>query len=142
MFVFIQLLLMDSALTESEELTEQGKPHISPRIVQEAICVLTCVPGIETDSVEAEKLAQELLVLANHSLVGKLCRASVGKYKHENSAFLSKFFLSVTASTYPDLWVDLLHKMKIDPAEFINKHFDDFLPVITSNSSNDQVSGP
>ncbi|XP_077317570.1 stalled ribosome sensor GCN1 [Lithobates pipiens] len=107
-----KLLLMDSALTESEELTEQGKPHISPRIIQEAISVLTCVPGIETDSVEAENLAQELLVLANHPLV---------------------------ASTYPDLWVDLLHKMKLDPAEFINKHFDDFLPVIMSNSSNDQA---
>lgn len=77
--VFKQLILMDSAITESDEVTEQGKPHISPRIVQEAICVLTCVPGLETDSVEAENLAQKLLVLASHPLVGKLIGASLGK---------------------------------------------------------------
>ncbi|XP_072271584.1 stalled ribosome sensor GCN1 [Pyxicephalus adspersus] len=107
-----KLILLDSTVTESDEATEQGKPPLSPRIIQEAISVLAGVPGLETDSVEAENLAQKLLLLASHPLV---------------------------AHAYPDLWVDLLYRMKIDPAEFINKHFDDFLPEITSNSSTDQA---
>ncbi|XP_068094819.1 stalled ribosome sensor GCN1 [Hyperolius riggenbachi] len=107
-----KLVLTETSVTESEEVTEQAKPPVSPRIIQEGIYVLTFVPGLQTDPVEAENLAQELLILANNPLV---------------------------ASAYPDLWVDLLHKMKIDPTEFINKRFDDFLPVITSNSSRDQA---
>ncbi|KAM9331114.1 stalled ribosome sensor GCN1 isoform 2-T2 [Gastrophryne carolinensis] len=107
-----KLILMDSSATESEEGAEQGRPPISPRIIQEAIYSLTCIPGLDTDLVEAEKLALELLVLANHPLV---------------------------ASTYSDLWVDLLHKMKMNPSEFIDKHFEGFLPVITSSSADQAV---
>ncbi|CAJ0964903.1 unnamed protein product [Ranitomeya imitator] len=96
---------------DSEDIPESGKLYVSPRILQEAIHVLTCVPELESDSSEAENLAQELLVLANHPLV---------------------------ASSYKDLWVDVMYKLKFDPAEFINTQFDEFLHVITSNTTSDQ----
>lgn len=60
---------VDNLITDSEEVPEPGKNQISPRSLQEAIHALTCVPGLE--SAEAENLAQELLVLANHPLVGE-----------------------------------------------------------------------
>ncbi|XP_053325705.1 eIF-2-alpha kinase activator GCN1 [Spea bombifrons] len=96
----------DTPVTESEEATESGKSYLSPRIIKEALYVLTCETGLEADCVE--KLAEMLLLLANHPSV---------------------------ASVYPDLWVDLLHKMKIDPAEFVNKRFDEVLPIITSHTA-------
>ncbi|XP_075070961.1 stalled ribosome sensor GCN1 [Mixophyes fleayi] len=107
-----KLMSSDTSVMDSEEVTEPGKYHASPRVLRDAIYVLTCVPGLETDVVEAENLAQELLILANHPLV---------------------------ASAYRDLWVDLLYKMKIDAAEFINKYFEEFLPRITSNATRNQA---
>ncbi|KAM8961528.1 stalled ribosome sensor GCN1 isoform 1-T1 [Pelodytes ibericus] len=102
----------ETAITESEDVVESGRSPLSPRILQEALYVLTGLPGLEEDPVEAEKLAKELLILANHQSV---------------------------ATAYSDLWVDLLHKIKIDAAQFIDKHFEDILPVITSNAAVDQA---
>ncbi|KAM4051160.1 stalled ribosome sensor GCN1 isoform 1-T1 [Anomaloglossus baeobatrachus] len=107
-----KLVPFDSLVTDSDDVPETGKFYVSPRILQEAIHVLTCVPGLESDSSEAENLAQELLVLANHPLV---------------------------ASSYGDLWVDVMYKLKIDPAEFIDTQFDEFLPLITSNTTSEQA---
>uniref|UniRef100_A0A8C5P6E8 GCN1 activator of EIF2AK4 n=1 Tax=Leptobrachium leishanense TaxID=445787 RepID=A0A8C5P6E8_9ANUR len=100
-------------LTESEEATELGITPLFPRILQEAFYVLICLPGLETDVGEAEKLALELLIIANHPSLGII---------------------------YSDLWVDLLRKMKIEPVQFTNKHFADILPVITHQASVDQSS--
>ncbi|KAG8596974.1 hypothetical protein GDO81_002124 [Engystomops pustulosus] len=105
-----KLVPVDNLAMDSEEVPEPGKFYVTPRIIQEAIHVLTCVPELEPG--EAENLAQELLVLANHSLV---------------------------ASSYRDLWVDVVYKLKLDPAEFIKNRFDDFLPVIASNTTSDQA---
>ncbi|XP_075424511.1 stalled ribosome sensor GCN1 isoform X2 [Ascaphus truei] len=108
-----KVMTSDSPVTESEEGTESGKSHVSPRVLREALHVLTCVPGLEDDPAEAEHLAQELLVLANHPYV---------------------------VAAYSSLWTELLYKMKVDPTEFINKRFNDFLPVITSQAALDQAA--
>ncbi|OCT98218.1 hypothetical protein XELAEV_18010449mg [Xenopus laevis] len=106
-------LISEIPVTDSEESPELGKSQLSPRILQEALYVLTHVPGLESDSTEADNLAQMLLVLANHpSLV----------------------------PVYSGLWADLLQKMKIDPNQFIDKHFDDFVPLITSKDVLDQAA--
>ncbi|CAH2295310.1 eIF-2-alpha kinase activator GCN1 [Pelobates cultripes] len=107
------LISVDTPHTESEEGAELGKSHLFPRFLQEALYVLISLPGLEVDVVEAEKLALELLILANHPSVG---------------------------TVYADLWVDLLHKMKIEPAEFIDKHFDDIILIIMPQAAADQAS--
>eukprot|EP00079_Xenopus_tropicalis_P029628 XP_012825198.1 PREDICTED: eIF-2-alpha kinase activator GCN1 [Xenopus tropicalis] len=106
-------LISDIHVTESEDSPELGKSQLSPRILQEALYVLTHVPGLESDSIEADYLAQMLLVLANHPSL---------------------------MPAYSGLWADLLQKMKIDPNQFINKHFDDFVPLITSKDALDQAA--
>ncbi|KAM4808080.1 stalled ribosome sensor GCN1 [Rhinophrynus dorsalis] len=108
-----KLVPSETPATESEDSSESGKSQLSPRVLQEALYVLTCVPGLETDPAEAQNLAQELLILANHPSV---------------------------VTVYSDLWVDLMQKIKIDPAEFINTHFDQFLPLITSKAAIDQAT--
>ncbi|KAG8455790.1 hypothetical protein GDO86_001836 [Hymenochirus boettgeri] len=111
MLSFNKQLISDIPISETEETTELGKSQTSPRILQETLYILTCVPGLEPESTETEHLAQTLLVLANHpSLV----------------------------PVYSGLWVDLLQKMNIKPTEFINKHIEDFLPLITSKDTLDQ----
>ncbi|KAM4708063.1 stalled ribosome sensor GCN1 [Discoglossus pictus] len=102
-----------SDATEAEELTETGKSQIPPRVLREALNVFICVPGLEADPAEAVNLAQELLVLANHPVV---------------------------VVAYSDLWIDLMHKMKIDPDEFINKRLNDILPSITSQAAADEAA--
>ncbi|XP_053558036.1 eIF-2-alpha kinase activator GCN1 [Bombina bombina] len=111
--VLPQLMSPDTPLTEAEEVTEPGKSHIPPRVLREALNVLICVPGLEADHAEAEKLAQKLLVLANHPTV---------------------------VSAHSDLWISLLYKMKIQPTEFVNRWLNDLLPPITLQAASDEAA--
>ncbi|OXB71660.1 UNVERIFIED_CONTAM: hypothetical protein H355_015599, partial [Colinus virginianus] len=98
---------------ESGELSEQGKTYIPPRVLHEALCVISSVAGLDVDSFETEKLALEMLLVSHHpSLV----------------------------AVQPGLWPALLVKMKIDPKDFITKHLNDILPRLTAYSPDNQSS--
>ncbi|KAJ7309597.1 hypothetical protein JRQ81_007650, partial [Phrynocephalus forsythii] len=95
--------LVNPLLTESGELSEQGKAYIPPRILLEALCVISCVSGLEGDLEEKETLALEMLLASSHpSLV----------------------------AVQPGLWPALLLRMKLEPAAFIAKHLEKILDRI------------
>lgn len=56
---------------ESGELSEQGKTYIPPRVLHEALCVISSVAGLDVDSFETEKLALEMLLVSHHPSLGK-----------------------------------------------------------------------
>uniref|UniRef100_A0A8C9FXS7 GCN1 activator of EIF2AK4 n=1 Tax=Pavo cristatus TaxID=9049 RepID=A0A8C9FXS7_PAVCR len=98
---------------ESGELSEQGKTYIPPRVLHEALCVISSVAGLDVDSFETDKLALEMLLVSHHpSLV----------------------------AVQPGLWPALLVKMKIDPKDFITKHLNDILPRLTAYAPDNQSS--
>uniref|UniRef100_A0A8C3LHF5 GCN1 activator of EIF2AK4 n=1 Tax=Chrysolophus pictus TaxID=9089 RepID=A0A8C3LHF5_CHRPC len=98
---------------ESGELSEQGKTYIPPRVLHEALCVISSVAGLDVDSFETEKLALEMLLVSHHpSLV----------------------------AVQPGLWPALLVKMKIDPKDFITKYLNDILPRLTAYAPDNQSS--
>ncbi|KAL7986757.1 hypothetical protein Chor_013040 [Crotalus horridus] len=57
-----KVLPPEALVTESGELSEQGKTYIPPRILQEALCVIACGPGMEGEPEEKEKLVLEMLL--------------------------------------------------------------------------------
>ncbi|ETE58940.1 Translational activator GCN1, partial [Ophiophagus hannah] len=66
-----KVLPPEALVTESGELSEQGKTYIPPRILQEALCVIACGPGMEGEPEEKEKLVLEML-LSSLNAVGLL----------------------------------------------------------------------
>ncbi|PKU38611.1 translational activator hypothetical protein [Limosa lapponica baueri] len=98
---------------ESGELSELGKTYVPPRVLLEALCVISSVAGLDVDSVEPEKLALEMLLVSHHPSV---------------------------VAVQPGLWPALLIKMKIDPKDFITKHLNDILPRITAYTPENQSS--
>ncbi|KAG8146188.1 putative Translational activator GCN1-like protein [Naja naja] len=69
-----KVLPPEALVTESGELSEQGKTYIPPRILQEALCVIACGPGMEGELEEKEKLVLEMLLVSSHpSLVLSEC---------------------------------------------------------------------
>uniref|UniRef100_A0A8C4JSD7 GCN1 activator of EIF2AK4 n=1 Tax=Dromaius novaehollandiae TaxID=8790 RepID=A0A8C4JSD7_DRONO len=98
---------------ESGELSELGKAYIPPRVLHEALCVISSVAGLGVDSFETEKLALEMLLVSHHPSI---------------------------VSVQPGLWPALLIKMKIDPKDFVTKHLNDILPRITTCASENQSS--
>ncbi|XP_072839500.2 stalled ribosome sensor GCN1 [Pogona vitticeps] len=92
-----KVLPAEALVTESGELSEQGKTYVPPRILQEALCVISCVSGLEEDLDEKEKLALEMLLVSSHpSLV----------------------------AVQPGLWPALLLKMKLEYEGFITKYLE------------------
>uniref|UniRef100_A0A8C0EMF1 GCN1 activator of EIF2AK4 n=1 Tax=Bubo bubo TaxID=30461 RepID=A0A8C0EMF1_BUBBB len=100
-------------VTESGELSELGRTYIPPRVLHEALCVISSVAGLDVDSFEPEKLALEMLLVSHHPSV---------------------------VAVQPGLWPALLIKMKIDPKDFITKHLNDILPRITAYTPENQSS--
>ncbi|KAF7238429.1 eIF-2-alpha kinase activator GCN1 [Varanus komodoensis] len=101
-----RVLPAEALETESGELSEQGKLHIPPRILQETLCVI-CMTGLEGDLEEKEKLALEMLLVSNHP-----CLVAV----------------------QPGLWPALLLKMTLDPVDFITKYLENICDRIITQS--------
>lgn len=57
-------------MTEAGEVTEMGKTYVPPRVLQEALCVISGVPALKGDSTSTEALAQEMLIISHHPSLG------------------------------------------------------------------------
>jgi len=66
-----QVLPHEVLVMESGELSEVGKTYVPPRVLHEALCVISSVAGLDVDSSEPEKLALEMLLVSHHPSVGK-----------------------------------------------------------------------
>uniref|UniRef100_A0A8C3UHX5 GCN1 activator of EIF2AK4 n=1 Tax=Catharus ustulatus TaxID=91951 RepID=A0A8C3UHX5_CATUS len=108
-----KILPHEVLVTEAGELSELGRTYIPPRVLHEALCVISSVAGLDVDSFEPEKLALEMLLVSHHPSV---------------------------VAVQPGLWPALLIKMKIDPKDFITKHLNDILPRITTYTPENQSS--
>ncbi|XP_058888787.1 stalled ribosome sensor GCN1-like isoform X1 [Acipenser ruthenus] len=108
-----KVLPPDALVTESGELSELGRSYTPPRILLEALCVITSVPGLEADPGEAEKLAQESLIVAHHPSI---------------------------VAAHKDLWPAILSRMKISATAFVDKHMETLLPQVTDTASMNQAT--
>uniref|UniRef100_A0A2K5PS06 Stalled ribosome sensor GCN1 n=1 Tax=Cebus imitator TaxID=2715852 RepID=A0A2K5PS06_CEBIM len=108
-----KVLPLEALVTNAGEVTEAGKAYVPPRVLQEALCVISGVPGLKGDVTDTEQLAQEMLIISHHpSLV----------------------------AVQSGLWPALLARMKIDPDAFITRHLDQIIPRITTQSPLNQSS--
>ncbi|XP_059751043.1 stalled ribosome sensor GCN1 [Balaenoptera ricei] len=108
-----KVLPLEALVTDAGEVTEAGKAYVPPRVLQEALCIISGVPGLEGDVTNTEQLAQEMLIISHHpSLV----------------------------AVQSGLWPALLARMKIDPEAFITRHLDQIIPRITTQSPLNQSS--
>ncbi|XP_077016110.1 stalled ribosome sensor GCN1 [Tamandua tetradactyla] len=108
-----KVLPLETLVTDTGEVTEAGKAYVPPRVLQEALCVISGVPGLEGDVTNTEQLAQEMLIISHHpSLV----------------------------AVQSGLWPALLARMKIDPEAFITRHLDQIIPRITTQNPLNQSS--
>uniref|UniRef100_A0ABI7ZT53 TOG domain-containing protein n=1 Tax=Felis catus TaxID=9685 RepID=A0ABI7ZT53_FELCA len=108
-----KVLPLEALVTDAGEVTEAGKAYVPPRVLQEALCVISGVPGLEGDITNTEQLAQEMLIISHHpSLV----------------------------AVQSGLWPALLARMKIDLEAFITRHLDQIIPRITMQSPLNQSS--
>ncbi|XP_044777167.1 eIF-2-alpha kinase activator GCN1 isoform X4 [Neomonachus schauinslandi] len=108
-----KVLPLEALVTDAGEVTEAGKAYVPPRVLQEALCVISGVPGLEGDTTNTEQLAQEMLIISHHpSLV----------------------------AVQSGLWPALLARMKIDLEGFITRHLDQIIPSITTQSPLNQSS--
>nr|XP_005572445.2 eIF-2-alpha kinase activator GCN1 isoform X2 [Macaca fascicularis] len=108
-----KVLPLEALVTDAGEVTEAGKAYVPPRVLQEALCVISGVPGLKGDVTDTEQLAQEMLIISHHpSLV----------------------------AVQSGLWPALLARMKIDPEAFITRHLDQIIPRITTQSPLNQSS--
>lgn len=57
-------------MTDAGEVTEMGKTYVPPRVLQEALCVISGVPGLKGDIPNTEQLAQEMLIISHHPSLG------------------------------------------------------------------------
>lgn len=67
-----QVLPLESLVTDAGEVTEAGKNYVPPRVLQEALCIISGVRGLEGDVTNTEQLAQEMLIISHHPSLG-LC---------------------------------------------------------------------
>uniref|UniRef100_A0A452TVP7 Stalled ribosome sensor GCN1 n=1 Tax=Ursus maritimus TaxID=29073 RepID=A0A452TVP7_URSMA len=108
-----KVLPLEALVTDTGEVTEAGKAYIPPRVLQEALCVISGVQRLEGDITNTEQLAQEMLIISHHpSLV----------------------------AVQSGLWPALLARMKIDLEAFITRHLDQIIPRITTQSPLNQSS--
>lgn len=128
-------------MTDAGEVTEAGKAYVPPRVLQEALCVISGVPGLEGDITNTEQLAQEMLIISHHPSLG-LCRGRLqeGQDKGRRAEGL-KLFPFPTVAVQAGLWPTLLARMKIDLEAFITRHLDQIIPRITTQSPLNQVIG-
>lgn len=68
--VFTQVLPLEALVTDAGEVTEAGKAYVPPRVLQEALCIISRVPGLEGDISSTEQLAQEMLIISHHPSLG------------------------------------------------------------------------
>ncbi|XP_072911784.1 stalled ribosome sensor GCN1 [Hemitrygon akajei] len=102
----------EQLISESGEPTEAAKSYIPPRVLVEALCVITSIPGLENDVSEAEKLAKDIVFMAHHPSI---------------------------EAAQTGLWSAILLRLKLDPSEFIKKHLTDILPSVNSQTINSQA---
>ncbi|XP_075390131.1 stalled ribosome sensor GCN1 [Tenrec ecaudatus] len=108
-----KVLPSETLVTDTGEGAEVGKAAVPPRVLQEALCIISGVPGLAGDAASLEQLAQEMLIVSHHpSLV----------------------------AVQSGLWPALLTRMKIDPEAFISRHLDHIIPRITTQSPLSQSS--
>uniref|UniRef100_A0A673J661 EIF-2-alpha kinase activator GCN1-like n=1 Tax=Sinocyclocheilus rhinocerous TaxID=307959 RepID=A0A673J661_9TELE len=96
-----KILPSDVVYTESSELTEIGRSYIAPRILLDALSVICSVAAQWNDPAETENL----LLLNPVNLA-----------------------LSLSVAVRSEMWPSLLSTMKLDAAEFIDKHLEMILP--------------
>lgn len=65
-----QVLPLEALVTDAGEVTEAGKAYVPPRVLQEALCIISGVPGLEDDVANTEQLAQEMLIISHHPSLG------------------------------------------------------------------------
>lgn len=68
--VFTQVLPLEALVTDAGEVTEAGKAYVPPRVLQEALGIISRVPGLEGDTSNTELLAQEMLIISHHPSLG------------------------------------------------------------------------
>lgn len=66
----LQVLPLEALVTDAGEVTEMGKTYVPPRVLQEALCVISGVPGLKGDVTSTEQLAQEMLIISHHPSLG------------------------------------------------------------------------
>uniref|UniRef100_A0A672LCH7 GCN1 activator of EIF2AK4 n=1 Tax=Sinocyclocheilus grahami TaxID=75366 RepID=A0A672LCH7_SINGR len=96
-----KILPSDVVYMETSELTEIGRSYIAPRILLDALSVICSVAAQWNDPAETEKL----LLLNPVNLA-----------------------LSLSVAVRSEMWPSLLSTMKLDAAEFIDKHLEMILP--------------
>ncbi|XP_074258261.1 stalled ribosome sensor GCN1 isoform X1 [Saimiri boliviensis] len=114
-----KVLPLEALVTNAGEVTEAGKAYVPPRVLQEALCVISGVPGLKGDVTDTEQLAQEMLIISHHP---------------------SLELPSPSVAVQSGLWPALLARMKIDPEAFITRHLDQIIPRITTQSPLNQSS--
>ncbi|XP_045222590.2 stalled ribosome sensor GCN1 isoform X3 [Macaca fascicularis] len=114
-----KVLPLEALVTDAGEVTEAGKAYVPPRVLQEALCVISGVPGLKGDVTDTEQLAQEMLIISHHP---------------------SLELPSPSVAVQSGLWPALLARMKIDPEAFITRHLDQIIPRITTQSPLNQSS--
>uniref|UniRef100_A0A672Q2I1 GCN1 activator of EIF2AK4 n=1 Tax=Sinocyclocheilus grahami TaxID=75366 RepID=A0A672Q2I1_SINGR len=109
-----KILPSDVVYMETGELTEIGRSYVAPRILLDALSVICSVAAQWNDPAETEKLALDILIVIHHP--------------------------SIVAVVESCMWPSLLSTMKLDAAEFIDKHLEMILPrLLEANTDNQAV---
>uniref|UniRef100_A0A672L752 GCN1 activator of EIF2AK4 n=1 Tax=Sinocyclocheilus grahami TaxID=75366 RepID=A0A672L752_SINGR len=108
-----KILPSDVVYMETSELTEIGRSYIAPRILLDALSVICSVAAQWNDPAETEKLALDILIVTHHPSI---------------------------VAVRSEMWPSLLSTMKLDAAEFIDKHLEMILPrLLEANTDNQAV---
>nr|XP_023696536.1 eIF-2-alpha kinase activator GCN1 [Paramormyrops kingsleyae] len=105
-----KVLPPDALLSDTGELSELGRTYTPPRVLSEALCTICSAATLQGDPTEAEHLAEEILVVSHHPSI-EVAR--------------------------PGLWPVLLSHMKVDAANFIDKHLEKILPRLLESDADD-----
>ncbi|XP_042586329.1 eIF-2-alpha kinase activator GCN1-like [Cyprinus carpio] len=108
-----KILPPDVVYTETSELTEIGRSYIAPRILLDALSVICSVAAQWNDPAETEKLALDIIIVTHHPSI---------------------------VAVRSEMWPSLMSTMKLDVAEFIDKHLEMILPrLLEANTDNQAV---
>uniref|UniRef100_A0A8D2ZEQ6 GCN1 activator of EIF2AK4 n=1 Tax=Scophthalmus maximus TaxID=52904 RepID=A0A8D2ZEQ6_SCOMX len=108
-----KVLPQEVLVSESGELTELGRSYVPPRVLLNALCVISSAASQWGDPTEAEKLAIQLLIVTHHPSIVEARRG---------------------------LWVVLLSFMNIKAEEFIEKNLEVILPHLLAVNGDNQVA--
>uniref|UniRef100_A0A8D3CE50 GCN1 activator of EIF2AK4 n=1 Tax=Scophthalmus maximus TaxID=52904 RepID=A0A8D3CE50_SCOMX len=106
-----KVLPQEVLVSESGELTELGRSYVPPRVLLNALCVISSAASQWGDPTEAEKLAIQLLIVTHHPSIARR-----------------------------GLWVVLLSFMNIKAEEFIEKNLEVILPHLLAVNGDNQVA--